>query len=87
MSGTCYVFGMRAYTSATDSPGESSLPTQYLKVEVIILFCTDYFMYFVDVLISSTTQQNNIVLVSVTMSVTVVVLLLMQLLSPIYIKK
>ena len=25
MSGTCYVFGVRAYTSVTDSPGEFSL--------------------------------------------------------------
>ena len=102
VSGTCYVFGVRAYTSVTDSPGEFSLiqgnttsyegcnNTYYNSQLMILSHLLIWDILTLDTFSSSTQSSTGLVVGSVTLSVvivTLIVLLIVQSMGMIYMKK
>ena len=77
MSGSCYVFGVRAYTSVTDSPGEFSLiqgntisEGWYCMQNNLFTFC----IFILDQPSSTAQSSTGLIAGSVTLSIVIVVL-------------
>ncbi len=103
MSGTCYVFGVRAYTSVTDSPGEFSLiqgntisnegyNCLYLSCVTLLALLIIIEMISLNFVLDMQQSNSNtgLVALSVTLSViilTLIMLLIVQSMGMIYMKK
>ncbi len=71
MSGTCYVFGVRAYTSVTDYPGEFSLVDGKIT-GCIVMFLVNHLTHFG--FLDQYSSNTGLIAGSVTLSIITVVL-------------